>query len=65
MHVFVKTCDEPWIKDAEPGSSFNAVDGGEDGEKAVLKWFAACAFLREARCGDDVVVGGELLKLDA
>ena len=64
VHVLVEALDEPRVEDAEPRSRFYPIDGGEDGEKAVVKWLAASPFLRQARCGDGAVGVWERLECD-
>ena len=64
MHVLVKASDKPRIENAKPRSRLDSIDGGEDGEEAVVKRLAASPFLRQARCGDGAVGSWKLLQRD-
>ena len=64
VHVDMQAGGEPWIKDTEPGTSLDAIDGAEDGQQPMLEGLAARAFLGKAWSGDCAVVGRESLKSD-
>ena len=59
--IGVEVGDEPWVKDTEPGASFNAVHGQENRKKPVVERLASWPFFGEAGNSDMLVVGGKLV----